>query len=168
VPRVPEITRRGFLLKIGIGLNAAAAALVTIPIVGYLFAGVRAHAQQAWVPLGDLDAFPEGEVRLATYMNPFVVPWDGDTAKVPCWVRRAKGQKFTVFAINCAHLGCPVRWFGESELFMCPCHGGVYYADGSVASGPPPRGLFAYETKIQDKQLWVKGGFTPNLAQPMS
>ena len=25
---------------------------------------------------------------------------------------------------------------------MCPCHGGVYYANGERASGPPPRGLY--------------------------
>ena len=32
---------------------------------------------------------------------------------------------------------------------MCPCHGGVYYADGSRASGPPPRGLYEYEYKVE-------------------
>ena len=31
---------------------------------------------------------------------------------------------------------------------MCPCHGGVYYADGARASGPPERGLFEYEYKV--------------------
>jgi Rieske Fe-S protein len=50
--------------------------------------------------------------------------------------------RFLVLAVNCAHLGCPVEWFQESGLFMCPCHGGVYYADGGRASGPPPRGLY--------------------------
>jgi Rieske Fe-S protein len=50
--------------------------------------------------------------------------------------------RFLVLAVNCAHLGCPVEWFQESGLFLCPCHGGVYYADGERASGPPPRGLY--------------------------
>jgi Rieske Fe-S protein len=49
---------------------------------------------------------------------------------------------FLVLAVNCAHLGCPVEWFAESGLFMCPCHGGAYYANGEHASGPPPRGLY--------------------------
>ena len=61
----------------------------------------------------------------------------------------ARGRdQFQVFAINCAHLGCPVRWFPQSQLFMCPCHGGVYYADGSRASGPPERGLFTYDYQM--------------------
>jgi Rieske Fe-S protein len=50
--------------------------------------------------------------------------------------------RFLVLAVNCAHLGCPVEWFQEAGLFLCPCHGGVYYANGERASGPPPRGLF--------------------------
>ena len=70
---------------------------------------------------------------------------DGETGKVACWVRRISASQFQVFAINCAHLGCPVRWFSESKLFMCPCHGGAYYEDGDRASGPPERGLFEYK-----------------------
>jgi Rieske Fe-S protein len=51
---------------------------------------------------------------------------------------------------------------------MCPCHGGAYYEDGSRAAGPPPRGLFEYEHKIENGELVVKGGFIPTLARPLS
>ena len=122
-----EISRRGFLLALGVALNAVAAALLAIPIVGYVFSSFRYKTLQEWILLGPLDNFPERQTRLATYRNPFTSPWDGSTADIPCWVRRLEGEKFQVFAINCAHLGCPVRWFQESGLFMCPCHGGVYY-----------------------------------------
>ena len=64
-------------------------------------------------------------------------------------VRRKEAADFQVFAVNCAHLGCPVSWFPASGLFMCPCHGGVYYENGAHASGPPPRGLFQYEYRVQ-------------------
>ena len=158
-----DISRRGFLFTLGVVLNAVAATLVAIPIIGYVFE----------FPLQNLAGmdftrslanFPEGQTRLATYRNPFTSPWDGSTADIPCWVRRLDGEKFQVFAINCTHLGCPVRWFQESGLFMCPCHGGVYYADGSRASGPPPRGLFEYEYKVQNGHLWVLGGQLPTLS----
>ncbi len=164
---LPPVSRRGFLVAFGLALNAAAAALFAIPIVGYLFAPARRIAEQAWIPLGPLADFPERQTRLATYRNPFVEAWDGETANVPCWVRRITGDTFQVFAINCAHLGCPVRWFPESGLFMCPCHGGVYYEDGSRASGPPPRGLYEYTYKIEGGQLWVRGGELPTLSQPV-
>ena len=93
--------------------------------------------------------------------------WDGATAKVACWVRHIEGDRFQVFAVNCAHLGCPVRWFAQSRLFMCPCHGGAYYEDGSRASGPPPRGLFEYEYQVRDGVLWVRGGQLPTLSRPV-
>ena len=159
------ITRRSFLFKLGIGLNAAAAALFAIPVLGFVASALRGKAKQAWIPLARVADFPEGETRLATYRNPFVVPWDGKTADIPCWVRHIRGNKFQVFAINCAHLGCPVRWFKESGLFMCPCHGGVYYEDGQVAAGPPPRGLYEYEYKVKRDELWVRAGRIPTLAQ---
>ena len=60
-----------------------------------------------------------------------------------------------------------MRWFPGSGLFMCPCHGGVYYEDGSVASGPPPRGLFEYEFRVRKGALEVRGGQTPNLSEPV-
>jgi menaquinol-cytochrome c reductase iron-sulfur subunit len=162
---MPEaVSRRGFLLRLGLALNAAAAALLAVPILGYLMAPVRRLAEQAWISLGPLTQFPNGQTRLATYRNPFVEPWDGETANVACWVRRLASGTFQVFAVNCAHLGCPVRWFPESGLFLCPCHGGVYYADGSRASGPPPRGLFEYEYKVEGGQLWVRGGELPTLS----
>ncbi len=60
----------------------------------------------------------------------------GRPANSPAGCGASPGNKFQVFAINCAHLGCPVRWFAQSKLFLCPCHGGAYYEDGSRASGP--------------------------------
>jgi len=48
---------------------------------------------------------------------------------------------------------------------MCPCHGGVYYEDGSHASGPPPRGLFEYKWKIVDGRLLIDAGRLPGLEQ---
>ena len=118
--------------------------------------------------LGPLSQFPEGQTRLATFRNPLVSPSDGETADIPCWVRHLAGQSFQVFAVNCAHLGCPVRWFAQSGLFMCPCHGGVYYADGSRASGPPPRGLFTYPFRIESDQLVIRAGQLPTLATQAS
>ncbi len=161
-------TRRRWLVWVGSGLNAIAGLLLGIPLIGFVFSSfVTRRDPRAWISLGPLDSFPAKQTRLATYRNPFTRPWDGRTANIPCWVRHADGGQFQVFAINCTHLGCPVRWFSESGLFMCPCHGGVYYEDGSRAAGPPPRGLFQYDFKVENGQLWVKGGQMPTLANPV-
>ena len=166
-----QVSRRQMLMTLGIALNAIASALFAVPVVGYIFGPSKRKEikkELSWITLGSLTKFPEGETRLATYRNPFVRPWDGETGNIPCWVRRISADKLQVFAINCTHLGCPVRWFPQSGLFMCPCHGGAYYADGARASGPPPRGLFQYDYKIDGGELWIKAGQVPTLASPPS
>jgi Rieske Fe-S protein len=159
-----RVTRRGLFMKLGILFNGVAATMLAIPIVRFLLSSVTLageHAYTAWVPLGRVSEFPEGETRLATFRSPFVTPSDGKTADAACWVRRVEGEQFQVFAVNCAHLGCPVRWFPQSGLFMCPCHGGAYYRDGSRASGPPERGLFEYPIRIEDGMVTIHAGELP-------
>jgi len=166
-PPTRGLNRRNLLLKVGAGLNGLAAAFMGVPVLGYVLSSFTREWPKSWISLGPLDRFPQGETRLAVYRNPVSKPWDGDTAEVPCWVRRIDPTTFQVFAINCTHLGCPVRWFEESRLFMCPCHGGAFYEDGSHASGPPPRGLYEYQHKVESGELKVLGGHLPTLAEPL-
>jgi menaquinol-cytochrome c reductase iron-sulfur subunit len=163
------ISRRAMLTKVAILFNGIIGALLAIPIVGYVLSPLtrpRKVNPEAWLPVGSIEEYPAGETRLATFRNPSAESWDGKTADSVCWVRRVDGQSFQVFAINCAHLGCPVRWFPQSRLFMCPCHGGVYYEDGSRASGPPERGLFQYAYKVEDGKLFIKAGELPTPGNP--
>jgi Rieske Fe-S protein len=158
-------SRRVFLFKLSLLLNGAVGVVLGVPILGYLLGpALKGSNKSSWINLGSLNDFPAGETRLVNFRNPVTTDWDGQTGDIPCWVRRVSGETFQVFAINCAHLGCPVRWFAQSRLFMCPCHGGAYYADGSRASGPPERGLFEYDHKIADGSLMIKVGRMPTLA----
>src|SRR6478672_12894181 len=155
------ISRRGLFMKMGILFNGLVAMALAVPIVRFLLSSItrgRANAYLSWVPLGRVSEFPEGETRLATFQNPNAMPTDGKTVDTACWVRRIEGDQFQVFAVNCAHLGCPVRWFPQSGLFMCPCHGGAYYRDGSRASGPPERGLFEYPSRVQGGMIAIQAG----------
>lgn len=159
------VSRRWLLLNAGLALNGLVGLALAVPIVRYLFAPARKDSDyNSWVALGSVDQFPVGQTRLTSYKTPWTRPWDGETDQVACYVRREGTRQFKVFAINCAHLGCPVRWFPQSQLFMCPCHGGVYYADGSRASGPPERGLFTYNYKVFGGQLHIDAGQMPTLS----
>jgi Rieske Fe-S protein len=170
-PAEPLPGRRTFLGWLTGGIGAIATVLLGIPIIGYLF-GVR-KAPVDWVPLGPIAKFPPGQTRLVTFDNPIRQPWDGMVAHTGVYVRNesqsgeAKNHKFLVLAINCAHLGCPVEWFQESGLFMCPCHGGVYYGNGERASGPPPRGLFPCPYRVTgergDLHLEIQAPHFPTL-----
>ncbi|MCC7085636.1 MAG: Rieske 2Fe-2S domain-containing protein [Pirellulales bacterium] len=154
--------------------SAAAATVVAIPGIGYLAAAAcrKLKDQVDWVNLGPVDEFPENETRLKTFVNPLGQPWDGITANTGVYVRYLGRQsfehQFQVFAINCTHLGCPVEWFPQSGLFMCPCHGGVYYANGDHASGPPPRGLYHCEWRVNSaNQLEIQAPHLPTLQRTL-
>jgi menaquinol-cytochrome c reductase iron-sulfur subunit len=163
----PEPTRRSMLLWLAGGAGVAAAGAVGVPLVGYL-AGVLGSRPVVWVPVGPVAQFPGNETRLVTFENPYRLSWDGASGKSGAYVRSlgadASGEhQFLVFAMNCTHLGCAVTWFPQSELFMCPCHGGVYYANGDRASGPPPRGLYKMPWRVTNGVLEVQAPHLPTL-----
>jgi Rieske Fe-S protein len=163
------ISRRALFTKVGIFFNGLVGLALAVPIVKYVLSSLaigRENPYLSWVSLGSINDFPEGETRLATFKNPYVMPTDGKTVDTACWVRRVGGEQFQVFAVNCAHLGCPVRWFPQSGLFMCPCHGGAYYRDGSRASGPPERGLFEYPYKVENGLVTIQAGELPTPGSP--
>src|SRR5215813_11717244 len=173
-PRTSLLTRlrrRTFFQWLTLGVSAVAAVILGVPLIGYFF-GVRKRDVH-WVTLGDAAEFPVNETRTKTFDNPLRQPWDGMTAMTGVHVRnlgpdeQGKAQ-FLIFAVNCAHLGCPVTWFPQSGLFMCPCHGGAYYANGGRASGPPPRGLFRCTWRVADGRLEIQAPHYPTLQDTLS
>ena len=148
--------RRRFLSRVTIALSAAIAGLVGLPIVGYLIAPLFEREPDTYVPVGDLGRFPAGTTTLVQFDDPSPLLWAGQTAKTALWVRSLAVGSFQVFNVNCTHLGCPVDWRSEAKLFLCPCHGGVYYEDGTVAGGPPPRPLSEREWRVEGGKLTVK------------
>ena len=162
-PTAAREDRRNFLFKLSIAINAAIGLLIATPVIRFLLGPLRPKgAYDSWIPLGKVAEYPPGTTLLAFFRNPITNPWDGETGNVACYVRRQPDGGFMIFAVNCAHLGCPVRWFPQSQLFMCPCHGGAYYADGSRAAGPPERGLFTYASRVDGDTLMIHAGQLPN------
>jgi quinol---cytochrome c reductase iron-sulfur subunit, bacillus type len=155
-------TRRKFLSRISLGLSALAGLVVSVPIVAYLLSPLLRPAPRVWRDLGLVESFRVGETVEVAFEEPSPLPWAGQTARTAVWLRRGGKQEFTAFGLNCTHLGCPVNWLQDAQLFLCPCHGGVYYADGSVAGGPPPEPLSQYQVRIVD------GNRVQVLTQPLT
>jgi Rieske Fe-S protein len=88
------------------------------------------------VPLPRVLAVPraDGWYRARSRETVFLV-WDGARA-----VR--------AFSATCTHLGCQVVWDTKAKRFRCPCHGGVYDANGQVLDGPPPRALDTIDARV--------------------
>ena len=163
--------RRAFFQRLArwmtLGVGGLAAVVLGVPIVGFLFGVRKKRFPDRWVRLGAVASFPTNETRLATFESPLRQPWDGMTARTGVFVRSQGQDEFLILSANCAHLGCGVTWFPESGLFMCPCHGGVYYANGERASGPPPRGLFRCVWRVLDGVLEVQAPHYPTLQNPL-
>jgi menaquinol-cytochrome c reductase iron-sulfur subunit len=143
-------TRRQFLSRISLALSGLAGAVVSVPILAYLLSPLLQRTPEEWRNLGQVENFRIGETVEVAFDEPSPLPWAGQTARTAVWLRRTGDRDFTAFGLNCTHLGCPVNWRAGAELFLCPCHGGVYYADGSVAGGPPPRPLVRFRVRIVD------------------
>ncbi len=147
---------RRLLNWFSLGMAGLAGAVVSVPLIAYIFSPLIKPSQNIWQDIGPFDNFVVGKTVEVSFQDPSPLAWAGQTAKTAAWVRRNDQSTFTVFAINCTHLGCPVNWVEGAQLFFCPCHGGVYYSNGEVAGGPPPRHLFHYDWRIENGSLLIK------------
>jgi menaquinol-cytochrome c reductase iron-sulfur subunit len=147
--------RRGFIIKMLTLFSGFVGLLVSIPMIGAFVAPVYRATSKDWRSVGKVDNFDVGSTVLVKYRNSNPLPWSGITSQTAAWLRRVSGDHFIAFSVNCAHLGCPVRWIPQAQLFMCPCHGGVYNKDGSYAAGPPPKGLSRYPVRIRNGEVEI-------------
>ncbi len=161
-PDAPESAkRRDFLSWLALGCGAAGAALVGIPILGFMLAPLVRRTPTVWRSVGAVDQFHPGRTVEVAFLDASPLVWSGVAAKTGAWLRREQDGSFVAFALNCTHLGCPVRWLDGASLFMCPCHGGVYYRDGSVAAGPPPKPLTRYPVRVRAGQVEIRADAVP-------
>ncbi|MCO6044325.1 Rieske (2Fe-2S) protein [Aeoliella sp. ICT_H6.2] len=156
-----EVSRRSFYAKVSVALSVAIGAMMVVPGLGFILAPVFRKPPRKWRTVGKLDQFKVGSTSLVNFEDATTVPWAGVTAKTGAWLRRVDDSTFIAFSINCRHLGCPVRWVNDAELFMCPCHGGVYYKDGTVAGGPPPKPLKRLAVRVRNQDVQIETGPVP-------
>jgi quinol---cytochrome c reductase iron-sulfur subunit, bacillus type len=157
-PSPPATSRRQFLERLSVLLGGATTVLLAVPVVGFVITPLFRRAPAAWRSVGKAHQFKVGETVAVTFQDASPLPWAGVTANTAAWLRRVSADEFVAFSVNCTHLGCPVRWLQEANLFMCPCHGGVYYADGAVAAGPPPQPLTRYAVRVRDGEVELRTG----------
>ncbi len=151
-----ELSRRKFLARFSLALGGVGALILTLPVAGFLLTPFFKRRQEVWRSVGKVESFKIGETTAVQYQDASPLPWAGVTARSAAWLRRLNADTFIAFSINCTHLGCPVRWLAEANLFMCPCHGGVYYQDGTVAAGPPPLPLPRYPVRVKDGDVQIQ------------
>jgi menaquinol-cytochrome c reductase iron-sulfur subunit len=148
-------SRRRFLSRMSLAAGGLIAVVVNVPILSYLLSPLINPTRPSWRQVGALERFKIGATVQVALEDPSPVAWAGQTALTAAWLRRTSETGFTAFAVNCTHLGCPVNWLEDARLFLCPCHGGVYNADGTVAGGPPPSPLLRYDVRVREGQVEI-------------
>ncbi|QDT64943.1 QcrA and Rieske domain-containing protein [Calycomorphotria hydatis] len=156
-----DVARRSFLTKLSIVFSSLIGLMMVLPGLGFILAPVFGRPPGKWRTVGNVDQFEVGSTVLVNFEDASPTPWAGVTAKTGAWLRRVDDSEFIAFSINCRHLGCPVRWVEAANLFMCPCHGGVYYQDGTVAGGPPPKPLKRLPVRVQKKKVQIETSPVP-------
>ncbi len=155
------VTRYSFIIKL-IWMAAGLVTLIlSVPVIAAIIEPWLRKRSEIWRSVGKVDDFKIGETVLVKFRNAEAMPWASLSENTASWLRRLSDSEFVAFTINCAHLGCPVRWLPEAEIFMCPCHGGVYGKDGSVAAGPPPHDLDRYPVRIVDGKVEIETSPVP-------
>ena len=145
-----HISRRDFITMVTAGVGAVITAAVGLPAIAYLIepALQSGGSKDAWVPLGKLDSFEVGKPSLATFTRSKVNGWEKSVNSYGAFVLRKSATEVVVFSNVCTHLSCRVNWDAGKNEYICPCHDGRFGIDGKVVSGPPPRPLDVYQTKV--------------------
>ncbi len=151
-----KMTRRRLFMAVSLGSGGLAAAIAGVPIIGFFLGPMMRKYPPVWRDVGAIESFEMGATVKIVLVTSAGLPWDGATQRVAAWLRRDNAESFTVYSARCTHLGCPVRWIPGAELFMCPCHGGVYYKNGDVAVGPPPQALQQFPVRVANGRVQVQ------------
>jgi Rieske Fe-S protein len=169
---LPTYSRSHFLGASTLGLGAAIGAIVTLPVLGFTVLPSFTNIEEDEADLGPIDNFPAGEYVIASYL---ANPKQGEVSRRTAFVRNNGADtgvpSFTILYSRCVHLGCPVQPNGPidedaltkvdgvelrpvlAQSFGCPCHGGLYDAEGNRRAGPPVRSLDRLTFSIKNGRL---------------
>jgi len=151
-----DVSRRD-AMKIGISLiGGLIGAALGIPAIAYIIGPAIRRDQDSWIRVGPLSKIETGT---PTLFKPRVTRengWIVDEEEVGVYVLTDDGRSYHALSNICTHLGCRVRWIAERQQYFSPCHNGVFDRHGSVVSGPPPRPLDEFETRIEGGDLFIR------------
>ena len=151
-----DISRRD-AMKIAISLiGGLISTALGIPAIAYIIGPALKTDLTNWIRVGSLSTI---ELGRPTLFKPKVTRengWVVEEEEVGVYVITEDGSNYMALSHICTHLGCRVRWIAEREQFLSPCHNGVFDKYGYVVSGPPPRPLDEFVTKIEDGILYIQ------------
>ncbi len=145
-PADPPVSRRRFVrLLLGWSI-VSTAAMVAVPVIGFLIPPRgRTAGGGGRLLVGTTDDIGPGRSKVvALGAKPVIV------------LNTARGMK--AFSAVCTHLGCIVGYdASKSPDIVSPCHDGHFSAtNGTVISGPPPAPLKEYPVAVEKDKIFLQ------------
>jgi hypothetical protein len=86
------ITRRSFFIGLSLGLGGLAAAVASVPIIGFIFSPFIKEIPKEWRPVGKVEDFEIGKTAQVSFEDTSPVPWAGVTAETAAWPGAVAGR----------------------------------------------------------------------------
>ncbi len=147
--------RRSFPVAFIYILNAIIGAALAIPTLIYLLVPPKGRKQSALVDAGDVSQLTPGVPVEMSFQVSRVDGWKALTEKRTAWVVKHTDNTIVAYGPQCTHLGCAYHYEEATKKFICPCHTTYFSIAGEVLSGPAPRPLDRYITKVENNRLMV-------------
>lgn len=152
-----QLSRRDFIKATAVFVGGSIGAGLGIPAATYLISpALRKSEEGAWIDLGALDGYPIGIPRLFEFTRTKINGWERAAMGYGVFVVRQDGKGARVFSNICTHLGCHVSWHPDVGHYISPCHDGHFDLLGRNISGPPPRPLDEFHTRIDEGRLLIQ------------
>lgn len=151
-----NMSRRDFI-KVTTGIVGGLIGLAMgLPTIAYLLSpSLRKSDDDSILDLGSLENYPIGIPTRFEFTRTKVNGWERTASNYGLYVVRRDNNEVRVFSDICTHLGCRVTWRPDQEHYISPCHDGHFDVLGNVISGPPPRPLDEYTTRIENGNLII-------------
>jgi menaquinol-cytochrome c reductase iron-sulfur subunit len=154
--KTPNISRNDFVKGVVGLLGGIMGVVVGIPAIGFVLApALKKSSAQAWIPLGPLTNYTVGTPTQFNFTRSIVNGWEKSTNSYGVFVYRKSDSETVVLSNVCTHLSCRVNWNDAIKEYVCPCHDAHFDSNGKVVSGPPPRPLDGYESKVENGNLFI-------------
>ena len=152
-----QVSRRDFIKVTVATIGGLIGAVIAIPSIAYLLSpALEEKDNTGTIDLGPLEKYPIGApTRFETTITK-VNGWERTGTLYGLFVYRKSENEVRVFSDICTHLGCRVSWHEDQEHYISPCHNGHFDIVGNVVSGPPPRPLDEYITRIENGNLFAQ------------
>ena len=148
--------RRSFHVSVIYAMWAVITGALSLPAAIYLLIPPKSKKNTSeWIEAGDISQLKPNVPEEFVFRRNRLDGWKVTSEKTTAWVIKQGDSDVVAFTPQCTHLGCAYSYDDKNKEFLCPCHTSTFGLDGKVLTGPAPRALDRYETKIAGSKLML-------------